>query len=311
MTRTIIILLSFFVFIASFAQAQNDEPDLEQAPRFGVTAMSEHSWSRWSPNYATVNMNGNTPINNSILISLDNCGGYTYVEPLYRVFWYRDSIHEQGNLRIFFNGYNSDTVLLIHHDDGSWWCNDNAFSATNNPMIEIDSPRTGNYYIWIGTHATGISINGRLYFNFIDSATPAGQQYDPNTYPPNSSQMPPFIGQGSGTIGSRFIYIACMFDSTGVKISTDVVVDNLNGDERLRLAVTYNGRVYTSNENRISRPGSFNFDYSGSGQGPLETFISESNIRNLNLSLTVQSQARGTTDWINLISPAYAFQCNR
>ncbi|MCC5935567.1 MAG: hypothetical protein JJU35_15070, partial [Balneolales bacterium] len=45
--------------------------------------------------------------------------------------------------------------------DGSWYCNDDAFSGTFNPMVIFDNPAAGQYDIWVGTYSAGPTVTGR------------------------------------------------------------------------------------------------------------------------------------------------------
>lgn len=305
-SRQIGILILTLAFAVGVVQAQTNELDPTEDPLIGQTSMSEYSWSRWSPDYATVNSTGSMPNNGVVYVGeIEGCQGYTTVAPHYKTFWYRDSIREHQKLRIFFVGYNTDTILLIHHDDGSWWCNDDVSNNINDPMVEIDLPRTGDYTIWIMTPSLGASIGGRLYFTL--------QNYDPDNYLPQSSTMPDYVGQGSGTVGARFIYAVCKFEGNDVIVSTDAVIDNMAGNEMIRLAVTYNNREWYSDVHRITRPGSFSYDYSDSGEGPLEVQFAASNVDSLNLTLTVQSASSRSNSpvWTDLITPSYTLRCDR
>jgi hypothetical protein len=47
----------------------------------------------------------------------------------------------------------TDTVLIIRQPGGSWVCNDD--SDGRNPMVRLDSPRSGVYNIWVATYSSG------------------------------------------------------------------------------------------------------------------------------------------------------------
>ena len=44
----------------------------------------------------------------------------------------------------------ADTTLVVRAPDGSWHCNDDGGNNLN-PVVQIDSPRSGRYQIWVGT----------------------------------------------------------------------------------------------------------------------------------------------------------------
>ena len=47
----------------------------------------------------------------------------------------------------------ADTTLLVNLPDTSWRCSDDY--AGFNPLVNIDSPPSGQYDIWIGTYSAG------------------------------------------------------------------------------------------------------------------------------------------------------------
>ncbi|MCH8486561.1 MAG: hypothetical protein LAT75_06825 [Candidatus Cyclonatronum sp.] len=90
------------------------------------------------------------------------CVGFAAAAPDYRVNW---SSRGTTALRFIFEAHNpnDDTTLIINAPDGSWYCNDDAFSGTFNPMVIFDNPAAGQYDIWVGTYSAGPTVTGRLY----------------------------------------------------------------------------------------------------------------------------------------------------
>jgi hypothetical protein len=61
-----------------------------------------------------------------------------------------------NNFSLIFKGESSDdTVMLIFAPDGQWYYNDDTNGL--NPQITFQAPQAGDYRIWIGTYADGMS----------------------------------------------------------------------------------------------------------------------------------------------------------
>lgn len=55
-------------------------------------------------------------------------------------------------LSVFVNS-SSDTTLLVNDPSGNWHCSDDsAFLSSTNPGVQISSPTSGDYNVWVGTY---------------------------------------------------------------------------------------------------------------------------------------------------------------
>lgn len=63
----------------------------------------------------------------------------------------------------FYVTSNSDTTLIINGPDGRWYCNDDMSGSTVNPRVIFDSPRSGQYDVWVGTYGTAKTESANLY----------------------------------------------------------------------------------------------------------------------------------------------------
>lgn len=85
------------------------------------------------------------------------CTGFVDAVPTYVFTW----TGESETLRIFFEGDN-DSTLLVLGPDGSVTCNDDFGDAENlNPLVSV-SPVEGRYVVYIGSFAPGSPVNGSL-----------------------------------------------------------------------------------------------------------------------------------------------------
>lgn len=69
-------------------------------------------------------------------------------------------------LRFYFQGQ-GDTTLVINDASGRWHCNDD--TAGLNPQVDINSPPSGQYDIWVGSYQSGANINGTLHVTELRS----------------------------------------------------------------------------------------------------------------------------------------------
>lgn len=89
-----------------------------------------------------------------------DCVGFGTEAPDYQVQWSGRSSH----LRFIFEALDSeDTTLIINAPDGSWHCNDDAFSGTFDPMVIFNNPAEGRYDIWVGTYSANQAVTGSLF----------------------------------------------------------------------------------------------------------------------------------------------------
>lgn len=74
------------------------------------------------------------------------CNGYISQEPAF-------AFNEDGNadlLRVFVEA-DADATLFLARGTDQVWCNDDAEPGANlNPMVEIESPEAGDYFVYVG-----------------------------------------------------------------------------------------------------------------------------------------------------------------
>ena len=64
---------------------------------------------------------------------------------------------------------NADTTLVVNGPDGSWYCDDDGGNSGANPMVRLNSPRSGRYEIWVGTYANASLQPARLHISEVSS----------------------------------------------------------------------------------------------------------------------------------------------
>lgn len=117
-----------------------------------------------TPLYGTINLNGGfTPDPRDIQV---RAGGDTSVDTLSLPGHCTGHIVTgQPDIRLNFTPgsaplriascADSDTSLIINDPSGTWHCNDD--TEGTNPVVAFQSPRAGQYDIWVGTYAAGSS----------------------------------------------------------------------------------------------------------------------------------------------------------
>ena len=97
-------------------------------------------------------------------LSAPNCSGFIHAEaPDF------DLNYEAGSLELFiYARAKTDVTLVVNQPDGTWICNDDEMGT--DPMIRLQSPRSGNYNIWIGTYesSSGQLPPSTLYISELD-----------------------------------------------------------------------------------------------------------------------------------------------
>lgn len=94
------------------------------------------------------------PVDASLLGLVDPTGGdcrgfITSAQPDVRINYVEGSVFP---LRFYVQSLQGgDTTLLVNLPDATWRCNDDAVDV--HPLVEIASPPSGQYDIWIGTYA--------------------------------------------------------------------------------------------------------------------------------------------------------------
>jgi hypothetical protein len=56
-----------------------------------------------------------------------------------------------------------DTTLLINTPDGKWVANDDGPGTGLNPLLQFQTPQSGDYEIWVGTLKKGILPEAKLF----------------------------------------------------------------------------------------------------------------------------------------------------
>lgn len=58
----------------------------------------------------------------------------------------------QYGLSIYVDGAGADTTLAVHAPDGYWYCDDDYPEMGLDPGVFFETPLSGDYTIWVGTH---------------------------------------------------------------------------------------------------------------------------------------------------------------
>lgn len=83
--------------------------------------------------------------------------------------------YSPGSLPLIFRtASDSDTTLIVNAPDGQWYCDDDGFTALG-AEVRFNSPRSGNYDVWIGTFGGGTAA-ATLYVTELNSSN-----YGPNS----------------------------------------------------------------------------------------------------------------------------------
>jgi len=86
------------------------------------------------------------------------CNGYISAEPAF-------AFSEDGNgdvLRVFVESETDTTIFLARSTD-QVWCNDDAEPGVNlNPLIEIENPEAGEYFVYVGRLSLDEPVSGTL-----------------------------------------------------------------------------------------------------------------------------------------------------
>jgi len=136
--------------------------DYSLDPTFGSATIGDNSTP--DPYLNEVVGGGNVEVS-SLSLGPD-CTGFAANAPDFRF----DYVGSASLLRVFFvaaDGMN--TTLIVNGTNATWYCNDDdPLSATTNPMVQISSPGTGQYDVWVGTVGSGSTSSGTLYITALD-----------------------------------------------------------------------------------------------------------------------------------------------
>jgi hypothetical protein len=75
----------------------------------------------------------------------------------------------------FYVVSDADTTLVVNDANGNWHCNDDSMEAGAglNPVVQIDSPPTGQYDVWVGVWGAADVQPAKLYISEMTSSGPA------------------------------------------------------------------------------------------------------------------------------------------
>lgn len=128
------------------------------------------------PNYGTVNLSGGfTPDPYAVNVQSGgstnvgqtiggSCRGFVSQAPDVRLNF------SPGSLPLIISvASGSDTTLVVNAPDGRWYCDDDSGVNGLNPMVRFNSPRGGQYDIWIGTYGGATLQNAQLQISELYS----------------------------------------------------------------------------------------------------------------------------------------------
>ncbi|MBC2778235.1 peptidase S1 [Parasphingopyxis sp. GrpM-11] len=114
-------------------------PDFSLDPTYGSATLR----SGFTPDPHRIRLQSGGPISASVVDS--SCRGNISRAPDYRV------RYTSGRLPLIISvASSSDTTLVVNGPSGEWYCNDDGGDGLN-PSIRFDTPRSGQYDIWVGT----------------------------------------------------------------------------------------------------------------------------------------------------------------
>lgn len=138
------------MFAVCTAAASAQEIDVAAGGAYGHVALSAGFASPYKitlPAGGTVSANGLG----------DGCTGIISDRAVYSI------DYSAGDQSLFFAALaGDDTMLAIYGPDGAWHCDDDSY-GDRNPLVRIDSPKSGRYQVFVGVYspATG-SPNAEL-----------------------------------------------------------------------------------------------------------------------------------------------------
>ena len=142
--KTLISTTAMAVIMAAAAASTASAQDMSMAPSYGSTSLE----AGFIPDPHTVELDAGGTISAESEVS-DDCRGYISLAPDYTVTYEADDYST-----LTFNvDSGADTTLVINGPDGLWYCDDDGADEPLNPLIEFDSPLTGEYNIWVGTYS--------------------------------------------------------------------------------------------------------------------------------------------------------------
>lgn len=135
---------------AGVATAQNYSLN----PTYGTANLN----AGFSPDPYVVNVQSGGSINASNVSS--SCRGFIANAPDVRL------NYSSGSFPLIISANSSaDTTLVINAPDGSWYCSDDEGANGMNPSVRWNSPRSGQYDIWIGTYGSASLQPAQLHIS--------------------------------------------------------------------------------------------------------------------------------------------------
>ena len=164
MRRTSLVVAPVGVLLLSsllFAQ------DWSQPPLYGALTLT--SGFLPDPQYVHVVAGGSDEVGGLNLVDQTGgiCTGFIAAsQPDIRIHFTAGSTFP---LRIYAQA-EADTTLVVNLPDTSWRCSDDF--AGFNPLVQIVSPASGQYDVWVGVWGTGSTAPATLYVSELTTAGP-------------------------------------------------------------------------------------------------------------------------------------------
>lgn len=133
-------------------------PDYSAAPSYGTVSLS--AGFEPDPRVISLQSGGSIPASN---VS-SSCSGFIAGAPDVRL------NYRAGEYPLILSvASSSDTTLVVNGPDGSWYCDDDGGVNGLNPSLRFNSPRSGQYDIWVGTYGSGALQAARLHISEVES----------------------------------------------------------------------------------------------------------------------------------------------
>ena len=133
-------------------------PDYSASPSYGTVSLS--AGFEPDPRVISLQSGGSIPASN---VSA-SCSGFIAGAPDVRL------NYRAGDYPLILSvASSSDTTLVVNGPDGSWYCDDDGGVNGLNPSVRFNSPRSGQYDIWVGTYGSGALQAARLHISEVSS----------------------------------------------------------------------------------------------------------------------------------------------
>lgn len=146
------------VSCATMPEIAGGMPDYSASPSYGTVSLS--AGFEPDPRVISLQSGGSIPASN---IS-PGCSGFVAAAPDVRL------NYRAGEYPLILSvASSSDTTLVVNGPDGSWYCDDDGGVNGLNPSLRFNSPRSGQYDIWVGTYGSGALQPARLHISEVGS----------------------------------------------------------------------------------------------------------------------------------------------